>query len=70
MDAISFPHFVEWAFMAIVSGAAVFAVNTLRNLDRSVNELNVQIAIIIEKTASHERWLERHDEEISKISKG
>lgn len=64
---MDFNKFIEWAFQGLLAGAAVYGVNVLSSIKNSVNELNAKIAIIIEKTAWHEKWLEKHDEEIKKI---
>lgn len=64
---MEFSKFVEWAFLAIISGAAVIAVGILSSLKNSVNELNQKIATIIEKVTWHEKWLERHDDEITNL---
>ena len=66
---MEFQKFVEWAFYGIMGGAAVWGVSLLAGLKNSVEKLNQQIAVIIEKTAWHEKWLERHDEEIAKIKR-
>ena len=55
-----FHEFVYWAFLAIISSAAVFGA-------KSLHELNVNIAVIIEKVATHERQIERHDDRINRI---
>lgn len=68
---MDFNKFVEWAFQALIIGVAAYGVNVLASvknsivdLDKSVNELNSKIATIIEKVTWHEKWLEKHDEEI------
>lgn len=65
-----FSHFVEWAFYGIVGGASVFAVNILAKLRDSVEALNVRVAVIIEKTETHEKILERHEGEIKNLTRG
>ncbi len=64
---MDFSKFIEWAFLGIISGAAIFAVGILASLKNSVNELNNKIATIIEKVTWHEKWLERHDDEITNL---
>lgn len=64
---MDFSKFVEWAFQAILLGIAAYGASAIGGIKNSVNELNTKIGIIIEKTQWHEKWLERHDEEIQKI---
>lgn len=67
---MEFAKFIEWAFLGILSGCAIYGVQILAALSRSIHELNNKISIIIEKTAWHEKWLERHDDEIKIIKRG
>jgi len=66
---MEFSHFVEWAFYGILSGCALFAVSILSKLNSSVAELNAKVAVVIEKTLSHEKRLDRHDEIIESLRK-
>lgn len=43
---MDFSKFIEWAFLGIISGSAIFAVGILSSLKNSVNELNNKIATI------------------------
>lgn len=68
---MDFSKFIEWSYQALIIGVAAYGVNVLASikgsivdLDKSVNELNSKIATIIEKVTWHEKWLEKHDEEI------
>ena len=65
---MDFAKFIEWSFYGIIGFSALFAVSILANIKTSINELNSRIAVIIEKTAWHEKWLEKHDEEIKRIN--
>jgi len=67
---MDFSKFVEWAFYGVVGYAAIAVVQLLSMLKKEIAELNSKIAIIIEKTAWHEKWLEKHDDEISKLRIG
>lgn len=64
---MDFSKFIEWAFQALVVGIAAYGVGVLSSLKNSVNELNNKIATIIEKVTWHEKWLERHDDEITNL---
>lgn len=65
---MEFTQFIQWTFYGVIGFSSIFAVSILSSLKNSVNELNSKIAVIIEKTAWHEKWLERHDDEINKIN--
>lgn len=67
---MDFSKFVEWVFYGVVGYAAIAVVQLLALLKKEIAELNSKIAIIIEKTAWHEKWLEKHDEEIQKLRTG
>ena len=59
---ITFERFIEWAFLGILGACAPAIVILLWGL-------NNKIAIIIEKVAWHEKWLEKHDDEIKNMKK-
>ncbi len=40
-----------------------------RKLVDSVNDLNIKIAIVIEKTLNHEKELERHDRRLNSLER-
>ena len=61
---MQFNQFVEWVFYGVVSGSFIYGLSILKDLNRSVETLNNQIAVVIEKVTWHEKWLERHDGEI------
>jgi len=56
---IDWNSFVQWAFYALISGCAVYMVNILAGLKTSVDDLNIKMATIIEKTTNHERRIEK-----------
>lgn len=64
---MEFSQFVTWCFYGVVGFAALFAVNILSGLRRSVDDLNNKIAIIIEKTIWIEKTLDRHQDEIERL---
>lgn len=66
---MDFAQFVEWVFYGLISGCFVYGVSILKNLNKSIETLNIQIAVIIEKTSNHEKRLDKHDEQIDKLIK-
>jgi hypothetical protein len=63
--------FVQWAFEGLLAGTVIYGVssvtNTLKAMQSSIEKLNSQMAIIIERDVWHTKWLEKHDEEIREI---
>lgn len=66
---IQFSEFVNWAFYGVVSGCAVYGVSILAKLNSSIQDLNVKIAVVIERQSGHEKRLDKHDEQIETLSK-
>lgn len=64
-----FQKFVEWAFMAIVSGGIGFGARFLAKLSKSIDTLNQNMATVAEKTTWHEKTLERHDDRIGTLER-
>lgn len=60
---------VEWGLYAILSGFGAVITSTLRKLTTSVEELNVQIAKLVEKTLNHEKTLDRHAQRIEYLER-
>lgn len=58
---MKFNKFVEWAFYAILSGAAVTSVSILSRLSDSVSTLNIQVATILEKSNWIQKSIDDHD---------
>lgn len=51
---MDFVEFKEWVFLGLLAGG----VGILYALKQSVEELNVKVAVIVERTANHERRIE------------
>jgi hypothetical protein len=47
-------HFVDKAFLGIIGFIAIYAVRFLEKLTRSINELNIKIAQMLEKITEHD----------------
>ena len=67
---MSFAYFVDWAFLAIVSGCFVFGTKILFDLKENIGSLNQKIAIILERITHHEKEIEKHDERIRSLENG
>jgi hypothetical protein len=57
---MDFNQFREWAFLTVITGG----VGIMWGLKKSVEELNIKIAVIIEKIDTHEKRISRLEENI------
>lgn len=64
-DVAQFNHFIQWAFYALLCGATVIGVSSLRGIQASIVELNIRVAVMLERMSSHEKNLESHHERIT-----
>lgn len=48
----TFQDFIYWGFLAMISGSVLYAANSL-------NALNIKIAVIIERIATHEHRIQK-----------
>lgn len=56
---MQFNEFLTWGFTGLISGILIYGVKVLQDIKSSVDELNERMATIIEKTAWHEREMEK-----------
>lgn len=66
---MDFTKFVEWAFMGLVSAAGTAVCYLLWNLLNSIRDLNVQIAVIIERTARQKESIDNMGERVAVLEK-
>lgn len=64
---MNFQIFVEWVFYGIVGGASVYGVAILAHLKNSIDNLNLQVATIIEKSNWFQKELDRLDGRVSRL---
>lgn len=57
---MEFAKFVEWAFYGIMGGCAVTGV-------KSLLDLNVNIAVIIERISNHDKRIDKAEEQIEEL---
>lgn len=62
---MEFKDFVQWAFYALLSGCSIYLTSILSGLKLSVDELNIKMATIIEKTSNHERRIEKLEDKVT-----
>ncbi len=66
---MEFSHFIEWAFYGVIGGTTVYCAGILKEMSKSISELNEHVAVLLEKSKWQERELERHDNRISSLEK-
>ena len=64
---MEFANFVEWAFMGLLSAAGGGICYLLWSLLNSIKDLNVQIAMIIERTARQEKAIDHCEDRLFEI---
>lgn len=63
---MDFTVFVKWAFEGLIVGIAGYGVHVLSKLQQNVAELNVQMAVVLEKMSHYNERilrLEKRDDE-------
>lgn len=65
---------ITWAFEGMITGGAVYAASAVKDIKKtfgkvqvSIETLNQNVAVIIEKTTWHEKTLEKHDERLREL---
>lgn len=66
---MNWSSFLEWAFQALSAGCIGYAAYCMGQLKASVEELNRQMAVILERDVWHTKWLEKHDQEIDLLKR-
>lgn len=72
-------QFVGWGFQSMIAGGVIFTVtrataalsqisDRMDRISDSVDSLNVQMAVIIERDQHHTKILERHESELKNLS--
>lgn len=68
MDVKQLIETLFYATFPLIGGLLVYIFNTslktLKDLEESVEKLNVNIAVIVEKTANHEKRIEKLEDKI------
>lgn len=57
-------RFFQWGFELLIVGSVVVGVDALKDLSKSINELNVKIGVVIERTDGQQKRLDNHEERI------
>lgn len=60
MEPFEFEKFVSWSFLAVVSGGIAWGAN-------SIDKLNKNIAILLERVAWHGREIQDHSHRLTRL---
>ena len=62
---MKFEDFIYWFFLGVVSGGVILITQILKGINDNLSDMNIKMAIILEKTAYHERELTKLDNRLS-----
>jgi len=58
---------IEWGFLSLLTGVGSFVVKFLWDISKSVSQLNIQVASILERTAIHSESIENHESRLERL---
>jgi hypothetical protein len=64
---VDFPEFIQWCFYSFISGCAVYLVSILGGIKTSIERLNVQIAVVINRQETHDDKFRTVEDQINKL---
>jgi hypothetical protein len=59
-------QFAEWMFYGVLGFCAVYLARTMELMRRSIERLNIKIAVVIEKTTNHEKRITKIESKMDK----
>lgn len=66
---MSFDQFVQWGFYSLISVVAVYIASEFATLSKSVDELNLKVASMLEKFVWHKRDIDELKDRVDAIEK-
>lgn len=66
---MDFSKFVEWVFYGLIGGGVYVIAEAMASMNKSMIQLNINLATVIEKVSSHEKSLDDHHERIRDLEK-
>tara|TARA_R100001086_G_scaffold245810_2_gene177219 strand:+ start:1142 stop:1372 length:231 start_codon:yes stop_codon:yes gene_type:complete len=63
----SFDHFIHWVFYGVVSIGGYMAIDIIKDVNESIEKLNTNVAIVIERTTGNKEDLQRHEKRLDRL---
>lgn len=60
-------NMIQWAFQSVVAGGIIYGVGVIGDLEDSVNALNQNVAIVVERTAWQQKEIDKLDLRLNKL---
>jgi hypothetical protein len=57
-EKINFKDFVQWGFYGLISLFAATSISVFKDVNKSIEKLNTNVAVIIERTAWHKERID------------
>ncbi len=64
---LSFSQFVDKAFWGLMTASAIYIATQVRDLSKSVNALNLNVAVMLVQMAANEKRDDAQDKNIDKL---
>lgn len=61
---IDWNSFVQWLFYGVVGGCAIYGCNIIAGMKNSIDTLNNNVGILLERTSNHEKRLDKLEDKI------
>jgi len=68
MDFIlDFQHFKDWALLGLISTSGIAVLRYLGKIAKSIEELNLKVAKVLEQSSWHSKILDQHEQRLSHL---
>ena len=67
VEKLGFDRFVNWCFLAFITGGLSWCVHFASTISSSITELNVNIATLLERTSGQAEELKDHAHRLNRL---
>ncbi len=67
MESLDFQHFKDWMFLGLIASTATLILRYLGKIAKSLMELNIKVAELLQQTSWHSKILDQHEQRISHL---